>query len=83
MQSSLALGLSPEETLELEKARAPKELPVKEELIMLCNQIRSFVTNPSIENPNTINAEQMSKARRDLAGVIQLSDRINKLSKKD
>lgn len=83
VQSSLALGLSPQETLELEKAGAPKELPVKEELIMLCNQIRSFVTNPSIENPNTINAEQMSKARRDLAGVIQLSEHINKLSKKN
>jgi hypothetical protein len=82
VQSSLALGLSPEEAEEMGKAVAPKELPIKEELVQLCNQIRSFVTNPSIENPNTINAEQMSKARRDLESLIQLSGHINKVSKK-
>jgi len=75
VQSSLALRLSPEEAVDLEK---PKEQPMKEELIMLCNRIRSFVTNPSIENPNTINAEQMTKARKDLETLIQLSGRIKK-----
>lgn len=80
VQSSLALRPSPEETLELEKSPAPKDLPMKEELVKLCHQIRSFVTNPSIENPNTINAEQMAKARKDLESLIQLSTRINKLS---
>ncbi|HET7287737.1 MAG TPA: hypothetical protein VFI71_09720, partial [Pyrinomonadaceae bacterium] len=78
VQSSLALRPSPEETLELEKSAAPKDLPVKEELVKLCHQIRSFVTNPSIENPNTINAEQMAKARKDLETVIQISERIRK-----
>ena len=78
VQSSLALRLSPEETLELEKSPAPKDLPVKDELVKLCQRIRSFVTNPSIENPNTINAEQMAKARKDLESVIQLSTRIKK-----
>jgi hypothetical protein len=75
VQSSLALGLSREEALELEKS---KDEPIKDSLIKLCNQIRSFVTNPSIENPNTINAEQMTKARRDLESLIQLSGRIKK-----
>jgi hypothetical protein len=75
VQHSLALGLSSEEALEREKF---KDEPVKDSLIKLCNQIRSFVTNPSIENPNTINAEQMTKARRDLESLIQLSDRIKK-----
>ena len=78
VQSSLAMRPSPEETLELEKSPAPKDLPMKEELVKLCQQIRSFVTNPSIENPNTINAEQMAKARKDLETVIQLSTRIKK-----
>jgi hypothetical protein len=78
VQSSLALRPSPEETLELEKSPAPKDLPLKDELIKLCHQIRSFVTNPSIENPNTINAEQMAKARKDLETVIQISERIKK-----
>ena len=75
VQHSLALGLSSEEALELEKS---KDEPIKDSLIKLCNQIRSFVTNPSIENPNTINAEQMTKARRDLESLIQLSGRIKK-----
>ena len=75
VQSSLALGLSAEEALELEKS---KDEPIKDSLIKLCNQIRSFVTNPSIENPNTINAEQMTKARHDLESLIQLSGRIKK-----
>jgi len=78
VQSSLALRLHPEEVADLEKAPAAKELPVKDELINLCHQIRSFVTNPSIANPNTINAEQMTKARKDLETVIQLSGRIKK-----
>jgi hypothetical protein len=82
VQSSLALRPSPEETLELEKSAAPKDLPMKEGLVKLCHQIRSFVTNPSIENPNTINAEQMAKARKDLESLIQLSTRINKLSRR-
>ena len=78
VQSSLALRPSPEEALDLEKTTTPKDLPMKDELIYLCHQIRSFVTNPSIENPNTINAEQMVKARKDLETLIQLSARIKK-----
>ena len=77
VQSSLALRLTAEEALDLEKTPA-KELPIKEELIRLCNQIKRFVTNPSIENPNTINAEQMIQARKDLESVIQMSTRIKK-----
>ncbi len=75
VQHSLALGLSAEEAAELGKS---KDEPIKDSLIKLCNEIRSFVTNPSIANPNTINAEQMTKARRDLESVIQLSGRIKK-----
>lgn len=78
VQSSLFLRPSAEEALALEKTPAPKDLPVKDELINLCHQIRNFVTNPSIENPNTINAEQMAKARKDLETVIQMSTRIKK-----
>jgi hypothetical protein len=78
VQSSLALRLKPEEALDLEKSPAPKDLPLKDELIKLCNQIKSFVTNPSIANPNTINAEQMTKARKDLETLIQTSGRIKK-----
>lgn len=75
VQHSLALGLSDEEAREIEKS---KEEPIKDSLVKLCNKIRSFVTNPSIENPNTINVDQMKKARRDLESLIQLSGRIKK-----
>ena len=75
VQHSLALGVSDEEASKLEKS---KDEPIKDSLIILCNQIRSFVTNPSIENPNTINVEQMKKARLDLESLIQLSGRIKK-----
>jgi len=78
VQSSLALGLSSEEAARLDKPETKKEAPIKDDLILLCNKIRSFVTNPSIENPNTVNADQMSKARRDLETLIQLSGRIKK-----
>jgi hypothetical protein len=82
VQSSLALRLSAEEAAKFEKLDPKKDLPIKDELIRLCNQIRSFVTNPSIENPNTINAEQMTKARRDLEDLIQLSGKIKKDAEK-
>ncbi|HKP80449.1 MAG TPA: hypothetical protein VJT69_00455 [Pyrinomonadaceae bacterium] len=75
VQHSLALGLSSEEARELKKS---KDEPIKDSLIKLCNEIRSFVTNPSIENPNTINVDQMKKARRDLESLIELSGRIKK-----
>ena len=79
VQSSLALRLKPEEASDLEKAPpAPKDQPVKDELVQLCHKIRNFVTNPSIENPSTVNAEQMTKARKDLEMVIQLSGQIKK-----
>jgi hypothetical protein len=79
VQSSLALRLSAQEALDLEKSPPPlKDLPMKDELVKLCHQIRNFVTNPSIENPNTINAEQMTKARKDLETLILMSGRIKK-----
>lgn len=76
VQHSLALGVSDEEAREIGKSR--NDEPVKDSLIKLCNQIKSFVTNPSIENPNTINVDQMKKARHDLESLIQLSGRIKK-----
>jgi len=79
VQASLALRLSPEETLDLEKAPSPaKDLPMKDELVTLCHQIRNFVTNPSIENPKSINADQLTKARKDLETLILMSGRIKK-----
>jgi hypothetical protein len=51
---------------------------MKDSLIKLCKEIRSFVTNPIIENPNTVDAVQLPRARHDLESLIQLSGLIKK-----
>ena len=81
VQSTLALGLSTEEARETPKPEEFKDSEIKGGLIKLCQQIRSFVTNPTIENPNTVDAEQLTRARYDLEKLIQMSGQINKLSK--
>lgn len=78
VQSTLGLGLTPEEGQVSEKSEELKDSEVKDGLIKLCKQIRSFVTNPIIENPNTIDAQQLTKARLDLESLIQLSAHIKK-----
>ncbi len=54
------------------------ETEMKDSLIKLCKEIRSFVTNPIIENPNTVDAVELPRARRDLESLIQLSALIKK-----
>jgi hypothetical protein len=76
VQSSLKLA--PEEGYTGEKVDEIGDPQMKDALIKLCKQIRSFVTNPSIENPNTVDAQQLTKARHDLDALIQLSGQIKK-----
>jgi len=83
VQSTLALGLSSEDA----PVKEQSDPELKDSLIKLCKEIRSFVTNPSIESPNTVDATQLTRARRDLESLIQLSGMIkkdaDKLSKKN
>ena len=76
VQSRFKLG--PEEGYTAPKLEEINDTQMKDALIKLCKQIRSFVTNPSIENPNTVDAEQIKKARHDLEDLIQLSGQIKK-----
>jgi hypothetical protein len=76
VQSSLKLA--PAEGQTGEKQEEIDDSQMKDALIKLCKQIRSFVTNPSIENPNTVDAEQLARARHDLEAVIQISGQIKK-----
>jgi hypothetical protein len=78
VQSNLLLGLSPDDAPVKETA----EPELRDSLIKLCKEIRSFVTNPMIENPNTVNAQQLLRARRDLESLIQLSGLIKKDAEK-
>jgi hypothetical protein len=78
VQSSLALGLSAEDAVVKEKT----EPEMKDSLVKLCKEIRAFVTNPMIENPNTVDAEQLARAKHDLASFIHLSELIKKDAEK-
>jgi len=74
VQSTLALHPSSEDA-PVKESSAPE---MKDSLIKLCKEIRSFVTNPIIENPNTVDAVDLPRARRDLESLIQLSALIKK-----
>jgi len=74
VQSTLVLKLSNED----EPVKVATEPEMKDSLIRLCKEIRAFVTNPIIENPNTVDAQQLMKAKHDLESFIQLSGLIKK-----
>lgn len=82
VQSTLALSLPPEEALQEDQSAQSKNPELKDSLVKLCNHIRSFVTNPTIDKPNTVDAKELSRARRDLESLIQLSGRIKKDAEK-
>lgn len=77
LQNTLALRYSEEAKENPEKLEEISEPQIKDMLIKLCKEIRSFVTNPVIENPGTVHPEHLSTARRDLADVIRLSAEIS------
>ncbi|HEY8185767.1 MAG TPA: hypothetical protein VIF64_06845 [Pyrinomonadaceae bacterium] len=82
LQSSLKLE-RPEPT---EEYRVPvpglEGMETKDELILICRQIESFIKNPIIETPGTVDAQQLEKARRDLESVVQISGYIKKRADK-
>ena len=78
LQSTLNLHQLPTDKPVVEKADDLDDTQFKDALIRMCKQIRSFVTNPVIANPNTVDAEQLTNARRDLESLIQLSGHIKK-----
>jgi hypothetical protein len=75
-------------SLNLPKPEPPAETPAtgpdlkametSEELILLCKQIESFIRNPIIDKPGTVDAGQLVKARADLASVVEVSEAIKK-----
>ena len=78
LQISLKLQ-KPETTTEDRRTELDlKVMQTKDGLLLLCKQIENFVTNPIIEKPGTIDAQQLEKARRDLQSIVELSDAIKK-----
>jgi len=78
LQTTLALRQPPTEAQTTDKSEAFNNSQISSALVKLCKQIKSFVTNPIIETPNTVNAEQLTNARRDLERLIRLSGQIKK-----
>jgi hypothetical protein len=78
LQSTLELQ-KPEPTEQnLQSQPEFNDAHIRDALIMLCKQIKSFVTNPIIESPGTVDTQQLAKARRDLENVVELSGAIKK-----
>lgn len=78
LQSTLNLHQLPTDTPVAEKIEDLDDAQFKDALIRMCHQIKSFVTNPVIANPSTVDAQQLTNARRDLESLIQLSAHIKK-----
>jgi hypothetical protein len=82
LQTSLKLQ-KPESTTENRVTGMSIEgMQTKDELLLLCRQIESFVRNPIIEKPGTIDAQQLGIARKDLQSVVEISDAIKKQADK-
>jgi hypothetical protein len=82
LQSTLALHQLPSDELVAEKSGELNDRQMRDALVRMCNQIRNFVTNPVIATPNTVDAEQLTNARRDLESLIQLSGHLKKEANK-
>ncbi len=78
IQSNLVLSLPAEEVEAVESPANSSESDMKDALVKLCKQIRSFVTNPVIDQPNLVDAEKLATAKRDLESVIQLSAHLKR-----
>jgi NAD(P)-dependent dehydrogenase (short-subunit alcohol dehydrogenase family) len=77
LQTTLALN-RPEAGNKQEKQVKFVDAQVKDALVALCNRIESFVKNPVIESPGTVDLEQSARAQRDLDSIIDLSGNIKK-----
>lgn len=78
LQMTLALRESATDREHWEKSNAFRASSLKDALLVLCKQIKSFVTNPVIETPGVVNSKQLETARHDLASIINLSAHIKK-----
>ena len=77
LQRTLALTI-PEEQLNKDRYPEFAEPRMRDGVAMLCQQIKSFVTNPIIDKPGTVSEPELRKARHDLQDVIDLSGTIKK-----
>jgi hypothetical protein len=82
LQATLALKKPEGSEPKQEKRSEFNDAQVKDALITLCQQIKSFVTNPVIENPGTVNVQQLTRASSDLEAIIELSGSLKKTAER-
>lgn len=76
LQKTLALNKPDEQDQERHSDFA--DARIRDAVATLCSEIKSFVTNPIIDKPGTVNASELMRARRDLQDVIELSNNLKK-----
>jgi hypothetical protein len=77
------LGLHKPETAETKPEREVLQAQtIRDDLISLCEKVESFMRNPIIETPGTVDAHELERARRDLDSVVELSGAISKRTEK-
>jgi hypothetical protein len=81
LQSTLELR-KPETSSASREVSDLQAIPTKDDLILLCRKIESFIKNPIVDTPGTIDAQQLERARSDLESVVQLSGAIKKRAEK-
>jgi len=82
LQSSLKLQKPEPATEDRETRSVLVGMEIKDEMILLCKKIESFVKNPIIEKPGTVDAQALAKARKDLQSIVELSDVMKKQADK-
>ena len=82
LQSSLKLQKPETTTQDRGTDSALSGMEMKDEVILLCKQIESFVKNPIIEKPGTVDAQALERARNDLQLIVERSDAIKKQADK-
>lgn len=78
LQSSLMLRQTDTEKQESEQGLKLANNELKPALLSLCTHIKNFVTNPIIETPGTVDAKHLTRAKQDLAFIVNLSGFIRK-----
>lgn len=77
------LGLHKPETAEAKREGEVSEAQTtRDDLIALCKKVESFIMNPIIETPGTVDAHELERARRDLESIVELSAAITKRAEK-
>lgn len=81
LQSTLELR-KPETSPTSREVSDLRTVPTKDDLILLCRKIESFIKNPIVDTPGTVDAQQLERVRSDLESVVQLSGAIKKRAEK-